>query len=173
MVVPTRHVFVAAALAACFGFAQAQVPRGFARPGGNGQAARNDEPPAGHVNAKMGMAGLHKLAKDPSALSEMMETLKDPEAMREAQRMMEDPAFQREMEKIAGPMRRAMGQPGGSPQTGEQNVRASTPRPIRVPTHARHGGAYAPRAPCAAPLLAPHRCSSAWPRSPARCRTQT
>jgi hypothetical protein len=114
----------------------AQVPRGFARPAGGRDAQPNaNEPPAGAVNANLGMAGLHKLAQDPSSMAEMMELLKDPQALAEAKAMMEDPAFQREMEKVAGPLKKALKDVGGM-APGQANVRAALIARPRAHTHA-------------------------------------
>lgn len=121
------RVIIAAVVVLFFCSAHAQVPRGFARPvvSGHDAVQQQRETPSGAVNAKLGMAGLHKLAQDPSTMAEVMELLKDPAAMAEAKAMMDDPAFRREMEKIAGPLKQQMQKQFGSMQAGgEANVRA-------------------------------------------------
>mmetsp|Transcript_23942 Transcript_23942/g.70530 ORF Transcript_23942/g.70530 Transcript_23942/m.70530 type:complete len:220 (+) Transcript_23942:41-700(+) len=93
------------------GVAEAQVPRGFARPQAGADAQRQQqemEAKSGAYNAQLGMAGLKKLMENPNEMANVMDLLKDPQAMAEARKMMEDPAFKREMEKIAGPMKKTM-----------------------------------------------------------------
>lgn len=141
---------------------EAQLPRGFARPTGAGAAAGAQEPsqmPSGADSAKLGLAGLQKLAKDPSgSMAEIMEALKDPQAMKEAKAMMEDPGFKAEMEKMMGPMKRAMGALKNEHQIndlearqGSENVRArgaSGPRArAGVCPSAMHGQTSSPAAP--------------------------